>query len=720
MTTEAIQIPWAPGAIFTKLLCRLGEPSPDAVDSDENMDLKTQTGTVTLTCNAPLIRYTEADGRSRMLTSKPMTFSIRPSDGELFNSSSGVVGVSVLSASTPGLDPTGFTWTAVVKPLTGLPWTCVVPPDAGVIYDLVSGADIAETSPGVSTLTSRVAALETEVDSLLSAPPGSADLSNYYTKPQVDTALNTKENSGAASTSMTTHLNDPNPHPQYTPYPDMQTINIGANTVLSRNNFGLIPWPINSPVGFYLISSGPYTVSLDSTLTDVDSAFPWVSTAGERLIFGIISERVYHIESIPFTDVSNPTAGTLASSTVTSSGFTLTVTGASDETALAAAPYSFNIGSGWSAYQASNVYVASGLSGNTQYTSQHKVKDASGNETSGSSIIVQTLVSADNTAPTAPALSVNNSSQTQLVVTVTGGTDAIGVTQRRIRISAGAWEVLIDPVTTQTITGLTANTSYTIDAQAGDAAGNWSVSTSWTGSTASASALPDAVSDLWAWYDSSDASTITSSSGVVSAWASKNTGANGSTVGGSKPLLNNKTGTVTTGVHTINGLNGIEITGGSKIGNSTFFSPSGAPLGQTLSVLSVYKMLGSYSAITNWSAVDIGGLRIIGGYSDWRVDTLRAVYGGPGTTRNGGDLLVLHTGTYNTGVAKASRSNIPAIPDSSGLSTFDSTAYWQNLMGGASGTTGIVHCETVIYSKVLTQAEINSVSTYLKAKWGVS
>lgn len=98
------------------------------------------------------------------------------------------------------------------------------------------------------------------------------------------------------------------------------------------------------------------------------------------------------VTSDPATDTSPPTAGTLASSSVGSSGFTLTVTGASDAGGLHATPYSFSIDGGttWSAYQASNVYVLTGLDAATEYTAQHRVRDAEGNVSTGSSITVTT------------------------------------------------------------------------------------------------------------------------------------------------------------------------------------------------------------------------------------------------------------------------------------------------------------------------------------------
>lgn len=91
-------------------------------------------------------------------------------------------------------------------------------------------------------------------------------------------------------------------------------------------------------------------------------------------------------------DVLAPSAGTLAGSAVTSSGFTLTVTGAADETALHTTPYAFSTDNGvtWSAWQASNVFAVTGAAAATTYTCKHKVRDANGNITTGAPISVTT------------------------------------------------------------------------------------------------------------------------------------------------------------------------------------------------------------------------------------------------------------------------------------------------------------------------------------------
>ena len=91
-------------------------------------------------------------------------------------------------------------------------------------------------------------------------------------------------------------------------------------------------------------------------------------------------------------DVTNHTVGTMAASAITSSGFTLTVSGAADETALHATPYAFTTDNGatWTAYQASAAYTASGMAASTGYSCNWRVRDAAGNVATGTAQTVTT------------------------------------------------------------------------------------------------------------------------------------------------------------------------------------------------------------------------------------------------------------------------------------------------------------------------------------------
>ena len=269
---------------------------------------------------------------------------------------------------------------------------------------------------------------------------------------------------------------------------------------------------------------------------------------------------VWHVtpagESVatPVPDVTPPTAGALTASALTASSVTLTVTGAADETALHATPYAFSLDGGltWLPWQASATYTAA-VAQSTTYTAAHRVRDAAGNVTAGTPITVTTPAAADTTAPTSPALTVDATSQTQLVATVTGGTDNVGVTQRRVRIDGGAWEVLT-VATTKTFTGLTASSSHTIDAQAGDAAGNWSTSTSWSGSTAAPAVTatsPTDLAGLYYYFNLADPATITLSGAAVTAVAGAPRGADAATTPGAGLALNTHIHTTPKGIKTI-------------------------------------------------------------------------------------------------------------------------------------------------------------------------
>lgn len=140
----SIQIPWAPGAVYTKLLCRLGEPRPDSYATDTIPDLMTQGGSVRLKCDVKRIRYTEADGRPRMLSMNEWAFNIRPSDGELLAVDSNDFGVYILSGLSEGVEPANFGWTATVTPASGDSWTVRIPATSSSVIDLASAAIIPE------------------------------------------------------------------------------------------------------------------------------------------------------------------------------------------------------------------------------------------------------------------------------------------------------------------------------------------------------------------------------------------------------------------------------------------------------------------------------------------------------------------------------------------------------------------------------------------------
>lgn len=433
---------------------------------------------------------------------------------------------------------------------------------------------------------------------------------------------------------------------------------------------------------------------------------------------------VWHVtaagESVatPIPDTVAPTAGALTASAVTASGATLTVTGAADETALHATPYSFSLDGGatWLPWQAGATYAAS-LSASSTYSVSHRVRDAAGNITMGTPIEVTTPAASDTTAPTAPTLAVDATSQTQLVATVTGGTDAVGVTQRRVRLDGGAWEVLT-VATTKTYSGLTAGSAHTIDAQAGDAAGNWSTSASWSGSTAAPTItplLPADLAGLYAHYDLSDSAKVTTTSGYVTSISQAALGASPSTLSGAgvAPLNNPSAGSQIV-TSTVNGLAAVRVPSTVNIGTSTFPSPQ--PAFTAATIFHVFKAVTLPTGITGWSLANLPQAGIgQGGTDGWQVTGLKASVGGTSDTNTVAGQTYVQVSTHSGGVTTIYRSNwSTAVTEAvAGPGT-----HYFVTMGGGGAT--LDHCQWGVFDRALSGAEVEGLMAGLKARWGVA
>lgn len=156
-----IHIPYLPSAKFFKVLCRLGVHEQDiSSDTDSNPQIRTIGGTVTISASIGRFRYTEADGRSRVIYNKTETYNIQTSTGELFDVD-GNLGVNLLDTTSPGIDPQGWTYKATVRPTGGEPFDVNIPAslEPGDTLDLGDGL-VFTPSTGVTSLETRVKALE--------------------------------------------------------------------------------------------------------------------------------------------------------------------------------------------------------------------------------------------------------------------------------------------------------------------------------------------------------------------------------------------------------------------------------------------------------------------------------------------------------------------------------------------------------------------------------
>lgn len=194
------------------------------------------------------------------------------------------------------------------------------------------------------------------------------------------------------------------------------TLTGNATYSLTGTRLGVVCAMRVDPAGHTLTLPGAITVTgmEPVTVTAWRMAEGWIYS-----VAGVSASEPDPGDTVP------PTAGTLVSSAINDTGFTLTVTGATDESALHALPYSFTTDGGttWSAWQASPVYVKTGLSMATLYNCRHQVRDNASppHQVTGTPINVTTT--GDVVAPTAGTLASSAIGASGFTLTVSGASD---------------------------------------------------------------------------------------------------------------------------------------------------------------------------------------------------------------------------------------------------------------------------------------------------------
>lgn len=172
------------------------------------------------------------------------------------------------------------------------------------------------------------------------------------------------------------------------------------------------------------------------------------------------------------TDTQPPTTPTqVNASNVTSNSVTLTWSASTDQVGVTG--YDVYNGTTLAGSTTTTSYTVTGLTANTLYTFTIKARDAAGNVSAPStSVNVSTsAVVSDTVPPTAPGNIMASTVTTSSVsLSWTASTDNIGVTG--YHIYSGTTLAGSSNTTSYTVTGLTANTAYTLTVKAKDAAGN--------------------------------------------------------------------------------------------------------------------------------------------------------------------------------------------------------------------------------------------------------
>ncbi|KGM15808.1 hypothetical protein N867_05380 [Actinotalea fermentans ATCC 43279 = JCM 9966 = DSM 3133] len=180
----------------------------------------------------------------------------------------------------------------------------------------------------------------------------------------------------------------------------------------------------------------------------------------------------------PPVDTQAPTTpGRPTVSAITATGATLTWAASSDNVAVTG--YTVRDASGAAIATATGTTVAlTGLTPSTAYSVTVVARDAAGNVSSASPAATFTTSAGqggDTQAPSAPGTpSASVVTATSATISWPAATDNVGVTGYTVQTSTGT-PLATSTTTSATLTGLTADTSYTVRVVARDAAGNVSV-----------------------------------------------------------------------------------------------------------------------------------------------------------------------------------------------------------------------------------------------------
>lgn len=190
------------------------------------------------------------------------------------------------------------------------------------------------------------------------------------------------------------------------------------------------------------------------------------------------SQSALVLTSAVVADTTIPTmTGTVTSSGVTSTGFTIDWAGTTRSDNVAITGYETSPDGGTTWIDRGNVTTAAftGLSPSTSYTRLVRAYDAAGNKSTPalSITVVTSAPSGDTTVPVlAGSITQGTVTSTSCQISWPAGTDNVAVTSYEVSKDNGATWTDVGNVLTYTFTGLSVSTTYTQKVRAKDASGN--------------------------------------------------------------------------------------------------------------------------------------------------------------------------------------------------------------------------------------------------------
>jgi len=216
---------------------------------------------------------------------------------------------------------------------------------------------------------------------------------------------------------------------------------------------------------------------------------------------------------------------------------------------------------------------------------------------------------------------------------------------------------------------------------------------------------PTDISSLALWLDASDLTTITQVSNAVSQWNDKSGNARNATqsTGANQPI---------TGTRTLNGRNVLDFNGSSHTMNYTGISPAS---GLTVFYMASHDTVGTVQTL-------IGGASGSAAFGLVNTNTHRIVKTAvvqilAGTATITGGSISFYTATTQS---SGNKLFLAGAADNSNATNPSYTANTSSVGSGSLGTQffdGRV-AEVVIYTKILSNPELNLVGQYMAQKWG--
>jgi chitodextrinase len=186
-----------------------------------------------------------------------------------------------------------------------------------------------------------------------------------------------------------------------------------------------------------------------------------------------VAQAVGATPVVPPDTIAPVMTGTLSSSSVTATGFTLTWSAATDAVGVTGYEVSTNGGGTYTPVGNVLTWTASGLTAGTPYSCAVRAFDAAGNKATPLTATVTTSAAGDTTAPVMTGtLTTASVTQTGFTMNWSAATDNVSVTGYEVSIDGGNTYTNVGNVLTITESGMAAGTTYQLRVRAYDAAGN--------------------------------------------------------------------------------------------------------------------------------------------------------------------------------------------------------------------------------------------------------